>query len=124
MNTRVRIPSAPLLTGMSRGPGVLETALSWAVSSFIRGFDPPPFPQTFINSKKMDKRTRRRLELLADRGVLPSSIGVDTGDDTEKFMDSGIDIDDAGVVMRYDSEGGDEIDAESTTIFNLPILSS
>lgn len=45
MNTRVRIPSAPQNKGMSRGPGVLETVLSWAVSSFIRGFDPPPFPQ-------------------------------------------------------------------------------
>lgn len=72
----------------------------------------------------MDKRTRRRLELLADRGVLPSSIGVDTGDDTEKYMESGIDVDDAGVVMRYDLKGADEIDAESTTILNVPIVLS
>lgn len=72
----------------------------------------------------MDKKTRKRLEKLAARGILPSSIGFDTGDDTEKYMTEGIDIDDAGIVMRYDANGADEIDEETTSILTVPIVLS
>lgn len=39
-------------------------------------------------------------------------------------MTEGIDIDDAGIVMRYDANGADEIDEETTSILTVPIVLS
>ena len=58
----------------------------------------------------MDKKTRRRLEKLADRGVLPSHIGFLEEDHSDDYMESGTDVDDKGVVMVYDKDGAYELD--------------
>jgi hypothetical protein len=55
--------------------------------------------------------SRRQLELLADLGVLPSTLGVgEVGDTSRKYMSRGTITDDTGFAGDYNSTGVEDTD--------------
>lgn len=53
--------------------------------------------------------TRQELERLSDLGILPSKLSIsDEGDTSAPYLSEGVDIDDEGIVMRYNETGADE----------------